>query len=153
MGGFQKQQTSAGHGSEYAEALFEHVVNGTNFFTGQKGVRLDFLSLHRKVPVRHCCRNASHTVVEVPEVECFFFSFSSAHMVSHRCHFNHSAGFLFLFFSTSLSFVGNARLRYLGKAQQLQKQRYPFVSVCVAFSCVQTMVWLPVFRIFNMHTC
>ena len=108
MGGFQKQQTSAGHGSEYAEALFEHVVNGTNFFTGQKGVRLDFLSLHRKVPVRHCCRNASHTVVEVPEVEWFFFSFSSAHMISHRCHFNHSAGFLFLFFRTSLSFVGNA---------------------------------------------
>ena len=78
MGGFQKRQTSAGHGSEYAEALFEHVVNGTNFFTGQKGVRLDFISLHRKVPGRDCYWHASHTVVEVPEVEWCCFSFSSA---------------------------------------------------------------------------
>ena len=30
------------------------------------------------------------------------------------------------------------------------QQRYPFLSACVLFVCVQTMVWLPVFRIFNM---
>ena len=41
---------------------------------------------------------------------------------------------------------------YLGKAQQPQEQRYPFISVCVVFSCVQTMVWLPVCGIFNVHT-
>ena len=42
---------------------------------------------------------------------------------------------------------------YLGKAQQPQEQRYPFLSVCVVF-CVQTMVyiWLPVFGNFNMNT-
>ena len=39
---------------------------------------------------------------------------------------------------------------YLGKAQQLQEQLYPFLSVCAVFSCVQTMVWLPVFGIFNV---
>ena len=43
-------------------------------------------------------------------------------------------------------------LHYLGKAQQPQEQRYPFLSVCVVFSCVQTMVWLPGFGIFNKHT-
>ena len=42
--------------------------------------------------------------------------------------------------------------RYRGKAQQPQEQRYPFLSVCVVFSCVQTMVWLPVFGIFNVRT-
>ena len=59
--------------------------------------------------------------------------------------------FLFLFFSTSLSLAANGS-PYLGKAQQPQEQRYPFLSVCVVFSCVQTMVWLPVFAIFNVCT-
>ena len=39
-----------------------------------------------------------------------------------------------------------------GKAQQPHKQCYPFLSVCVAFLCSQTMVWLLVFGIFNPHT-
>ena len=46
-------------------------------------------------------------------------------------------------------------MAYPGKAQQPQEQRYPFLSVCVVFSCVQTIVWLPlvpVFGIFNVHT-
>ena len=34
---------------------------------------------------------------------------------------------------------------YLSKAQQPQEQRCPFLPVCAVFSCVQTMVWLPVF--------
>ena len=41
---------------------------------------------------------------------------------------------------------------YLGKAQQPQEQRCLFLSACVVFSCVQTMVWLPVFGIFNLRT-
>ena len=41
---------------------------------------------------------------------------------------------------------------YLGKAQQLQEQHYPFLLVCVVFLCVQTMLWLPVLGIFNVHT-
>ena len=40
----------------------------------------------------------------------------------------------------------------LGTAQQPQEQRYPFLSVCAVFSCVQTMVCLPVFGIFNVRT-
>ena len=39
---------------------------------------------------------------------------------------------------------------YLGKAQQLQEQHYPFLLVCVVFLCVQTMLWLPVLGIFNV---
>lgn len=35
-------------GSEFANALFGHVVNGTNYFTGETGVRMDFISLHKK---------------------------------------------------------------------------------------------------------
>ena len=36
------------------------------------------------------------------------------------------------------------RLPYLGKAQQQQEQRYPFLSVCAAFSCVQTALPIPI---------
>ena len=35
------------------------------------------------------------------------------------------------------------------RLQQLQEQCYPFLSVCVAFPCVQTMVWLTGFGMFN----
>ena len=44
---------------------------------------------------------------------------------------------------------------YLGKtqqAQQPQEQRYPLLSVCAVFGCIQTMVGLPVFVGFNVHT-
>ena len=41
---------------------------------------------------------------------------------------------------------------YLGMEQQPQEQRYPFLSVCVVFWCVQTVVWLPVFGTFNVRT-
>ena len=40
---------------------------------------------------------------------------------------------------------------YLGKGQQPQEQRYPFLSVCAVFSCVQTTVWLPVSGIFSVR--
>ena len=43
-------------------------------------------------------------------------------------------------------------LLYLGKAQQSQEQSDPFLSVCAVFLFVQTMVWLPVFGIVNVHT-
>ena len=39
-----------------------------------------------------------------------------------------------------------------GSAQLMQEQHYPFLLVCVVFSCVQTIVWLPAFWIFNEHT-
>ena len=42
-------------------------------------------------------------------------------------------------------------LLYPDKAQQLQDQHYPFLSACAVLSCVQVMIWLPVFEIFNMH--
>ena len=39
----------------------------------------------------------------------------------------------------------------MGKSQQLQGQRFPLLSVNAVFLWVQTMVWLPVFVIFNVH--
>ena len=60
---------------------------------------------------------------------------------------------LFAFFSTSLSLAGNfGRHTLVSKAQQPQEQRYPLLSVCVVFSCVQTMVWLLVFGTFDVQT-
>jgi len=59
------------------------------------------------------------------------------------------AGFCFvfkIFFNTSLSLVGSS-----GRLTSVE-QRYPFLSVCVVFSCVQTMVRLPVFEVFNVGT-
>ncbi|KAH3708034.1 alpha-L-iduronidase-like isoform X2 [Dreissena polymorpha] len=36
------------HGTLYSDALLQHIVNGTNYFTGETGIRLDFLSYHKK---------------------------------------------------------------------------------------------------------
>ena len=58
----------------------------------------------------------------------------------------HFAGFLFIVP------CGKFESPDPGKAQQLTEQRYPFLSVHAVFLCVQTMVWLPVLGIFNMHT-
>ena len=55
-------------------------------------------------------------------------------------------------FSTSLSLVGNSGHLTRAEAQEPQEQRYPFLSVRAAFSCVQTMVWLPGFGIFTCVT-
>ena len=41
---------------------------------------------------------------------------------------------------------------YPGKSQQPQEQRYPFLSVCGVFSCVQTMIWLPVSGIVHVRS-
>ena len=38
------------------------------------------------------------------------------------------------------------------KAEQWPEQRYSFLPMCAVFFCVQTMLWLPVFAIFNVHT-
>ncbi|KAL4231720.1 hypothetical protein ACF0H5_009296 [Mactra antiquata] len=34
--------------SKYSDGLLKHIVNGRNYFTGEKGVRIDFLSYHKK---------------------------------------------------------------------------------------------------------
>ncbi|XP_045189835.2 alpha-L-iduronidase-like [Mercenaria mercenaria] len=34
--------------SLYSDALLDHVVNGINYFTGERGVRIDFLAYHKK---------------------------------------------------------------------------------------------------------
>ena len=33
----------------YSDTLLDHVVNGTNYFTGETGVRINYLSYHKKV--------------------------------------------------------------------------------------------------------
>ena len=58
---------------------------------------------------------------------------------------------LYFFLSTSLSRTDNL-CRLTGKAQQTQEQRYPFLSVCAAYSCVKTKAWLPVLGICNVRT-
>ena len=55
--------------------------------------------------------------------------------------------FCFVFVFNTYLFLAGIRV-----AQQPQEQRYPFLPVSVVFSCVLTMVWLPVFGIFNVHT-
>lgn len=35
--------------SPYCWAVLQHCYNGTNFFTGEKGVRIDYIALHKKV--------------------------------------------------------------------------------------------------------
>lgn len=35
--------------SPYCWAMLQHCYNGTNVFTGETGVRIDYLALHKKV--------------------------------------------------------------------------------------------------------
>ena len=75
--------------------------------------------------------------------------------------------FFYFYFEYFFDPYGNFRSPYLGKAQQPQEQRYPFLSVSAVCSCVRTVVrlsvsavcscvrtvlWLPVFEIFNVRT-
>ena len=50
--------------------------------------------------------------------------------------------FTFLFLVSFFVPCRKFGLPFLGEAQQLQEQRYPFLSVCVIFLCVQTILWL-----------
>ena len=50
-----------------------------------------------------------------------------------------------------LSLVENSGCFTWIKLQQLQQRCYLFLFLCAVFSCVQTLVWLSVFGIFNMH--
>ena len=59
-----------------------------------------------------------------------------------RLSANYSLFEFFIIFILVLLFVSCEKFGspYLGKAQQPQEQRYPFLSVCAVFPCVQTMV-------------
>ena len=52
----------------------------------------------------------------------------------------------------SLSLAGNSGPLTWVRLQQPQEQCCQFLSVCAVFLFVQTMVWLPVFGIFNVCT-
>ena len=83
---------------------------------------------------------------------CLLHCYNVKTKVCLSSHHSYSS-FVFFFDSTSLSLVHTKLVSpYLGKAQQPREQRYPFLPACVVFSCVRTMVWLPVFGIFNVHT-
>ena len=73
-----------------------------------------------------------------------------AYRTDARIHHIHS------FFSFSFWYFlvpcGKFRPPYPGKAQLPQEWRYPFLSVRVVCSCIQTTVWLPVFGTFNACT-
>ena len=79
---------------------------------------------------------------------CFLFLSSFWHQ---RIKYMHSYSLalisqsIFIYFCYSIVPCGKFRSPYPGKAQQLQEQSYPFLLVCAVFSCVQTVVWLPVF--------
>ena len=51
-----------------------------------------------------------------------------------------------------LDLIHQALSLSLSLSQHPQEQRYPFLSVRAVFSCLQTMVWPPVFEIFNERT-
>ena len=63
-------------------------------------------------------------------------------------------GYRKFLFSFSVSVIPCWSLGCLTRVrlQQPQNWRYPFLAVCAVFTCVQTMVWLPVSEIFIMHT-
>ena len=68
---------------------------------------------------------------------------------SDNCRIFSNVLFLFLVLHFPLREVGSL---CLGKAQQPQEQRYPFLSACVVFSCVPTVVWLPKCWCMRWHT-
>ena len=62
------------------------------------------------------------------------------YVVENKCFKNH------------LSLVVNLGCLTWVRLQQPQEQCYPFLSLCAVLLCVQTIVWLIVFGIFNVHT-
>ena len=68
--------------------------------------------------------------------------------------FTITAVYAFVFFCFWGYFFVPYRKPYPGKALTLQEQRYPFLSACVGFSCVRTMVRLPsVWDFSHAHRC
>ena len=64
--------------------------------------------------------------------------------------------FILVFFFVLVFIIpyGDFRLSYLGKAQQLQEQCHPLLSVCAVFLCVQTLVWPPIpFSVCSISVC
>ena len=48
--------TAGAPNNDYFKGLLDHCANGSNYFTGEKGVRLDFISYHLKNRVRYMIR-------------------------------------------------------------------------------------------------
>ena len=71
----------------------------------------------------------------------FYFSLIAVfYVVENKCFKNH------------LSLVVNLGCLTWVRLQQPQEQRCLFLSLCAVLLCVQTIVWLIVFGIFNVHT-
>ena len=94
-------------------------------------------------------------------VWCGCWTCFCAQWISHRDQFSTSKGATLtvklwgaydnsLLFQYLLSLSGKSGRLARVKIKQLQE--YPFLPVCSVFSCVQTMVWVPVFGIFNART-
>uniref|UniRef100_A0AAY4CL80 Alpha-L-iduronidase n=1 Tax=Denticeps clupeoides TaxID=299321 RepID=A0AAY4CL80_9TELE len=62
--------------SLYCWAMLEHCYNGTNFFTGERGVRLDFIALHKKGG-GHSLPITQEEVATVTEIQDRFPEFRS----------------------------------------------------------------------------
>ena len=61
--------------------------------------------------------------------------------------------YIYTFFSTSLLLCGKfGSLTWVRHRSCKSSNIYPFLSAFAVFVCVQTMVWLPVFRVLNMCT-
>ena len=61
--------------------------------------------------------------------------------------------FLFFFSTFSVLHCPLWEMRVTpGKVHQLQEQCYSFLPVSAVFFCVQTIVWISVFGLFNVHT-
>ena len=48
--------TAGAPNNDYFKGLLDHCTSGTNFFTGERGVRIDFISYHLKNRVRYMIR-------------------------------------------------------------------------------------------------
>ncbi len=59
--------TAGAPGNEYFKGLLEHCVSGTNFFTGEKGTRIDFISYHLKNRVRYMIRQEQEVYTFIME--------------------------------------------------------------------------------------
>uniref|UniRef100_A0A6Q2Z2E0 Alpha-L-iduronidase n=1 Tax=Esox lucius TaxID=8010 RepID=A0A6Q2Z2E0_ESOLU len=51
--------------SPYCWAMLQHCYNGTNFFTGKTGVRLDYIALHKKVGMGLLCIQPSLSFTDI----------------------------------------------------------------------------------------
>ena len=117
-------------------------------------VETDFLSPSYRYLFFHACLYACKSPCSWIEAFFCLFSLTRFQRMQIKALFreHNTKFFAFFFLTLHLSLARNLGHLTWVRLQQLQEQRYPFLTVHAIFSCVEAMVCLPMLGIFNVRT-